>query len=211
MTASTRKTRVAILGGGMAALTAAYQLSEHPEYEVSVYSIGWRLGGQGSSGRNLQQAARIEEHGLHLWFGFYENAFNVMRRCYTALGRAPGEPLATIEDAFKGINELTLVEDYNGQHLPWHVQFPIADFQPGDENEAASLWDSLVLLIKWMVEYLEKTPVVGEPPPAVEPGNILERIWHWLLNLLSGQPACASEQQRRCAAARLADHRDREC
>lgn len=187
MTESTRKTRVAILGGGMAAMTAAYQLSEHPEYEVSVYSIGWRLGGQGSSGRNLQQAARIEEHGLHLWFGFYENAFNVMRRCYTALGRAPGEPLATIQDAFKAIGELTLVEDYNGQHLPWHIQFPIADFQPGDGNEAASLWDSLVLMIKWMVEYLEKTPVVGEPPP--EPGNFLERIWRWLLNLLTGQRA----------------------
>ena len=186
MTESTKKTRVAILGGGMAALTAAFQLSEHPEYEVSVYSIGWRLGGQGSSGRNLEQAARIEEHGLHLWFGFYENAFNVMRRCYAALGRAPGEPLATIQAAFKGIDELTLVEDYNGQHLPWHIQFPIADFQPGDDNEAAALWDSLVLMIKWMAEYLEKTPVVGEPPP--EPGNFLERIWQWLLRLLSGQP-----------------------
>jgi uncharacterized protein with NAD-binding domain and iron-sulfur cluster len=190
MAESTRKTRVAILGGGMAALTAAYQLSEHPEYDVSVYSIGWRLGGQGSSGRNLQQAARIEEHGLHLWFGFYENAFNVMRRCYAALGRAPGEPLATIGDAFKGIDELTLVEDYDGQHIPWHVQFPIADFQPGDGNEAGSVWDSLVLMIKWLAEYLEKTPVAGGPP--LEPANIFERIWRWLLRLLSGRPAASA-------------------
>ena len=193
MTESTKKTRVAILGGGMAAMTAAYQLSEHPEYEVSVYSIGWRLGGQGSSGRNLQQAARIEEHGLHLWFGFYENAFNVMRRCYAALSRAPGEPLATIQDAFKGIDELTLVEAYNGQHLPWHIQFPVADFQPGDGNEAGSLWDSLVLMTKWMVEYLEKTPVAGGPP--VESGNLFERIWQWLRRLFSGgAPAPAANK-----------------
>ena len=189
MTVSSKKTRVAILGGGMAAMTAAYQLSEHPEYEVSVYSIGWRLGGQGSSGRNLQQAARIEEHGLHLWFGFYENAFNVMRRCYTALGRAPGEPLATVEDAFKGINELTLVEDYNDQHLPWQIQFPIADFQPGDANEAATLWDSLVLMIKWMAEYIEKTPLAGGRPTSSEQGDILERIWRWLQNLLGSWSA----------------------
>ncbi len=202
MTAWTGKTRVAILGGGMAAMTAAYQLSEHPEYDVSVYSIGWRLGGQGSSGRNLEQAARIEEHGLHLWFGFYENAFNVMRRCYTALGRAPGEPLANIEDAFKGIDELTLVEDYAGQHIPWHIQFPVADFQPGDENEAATLWDSLVLMVKWMVEYLEKTPVAGELAPALKPGNFLERIWHWLLGLLNGQPAAPAENS---AEAQLPD------
>jgi uncharacterized protein with NAD-binding domain and iron-sulfur cluster len=189
MTESTRNTRVAILGGGMAAMTAAYQLSEHPEYDVSVYSIGWRLGGQGSSGRNLDQAARIEEHGLHLWFGFYENAFNVMRRCYKALGRAPREPLATIDDAFKAINELTLVEGYAGKRLPWHIQFPVADFQPGDENEAASLWDSLVLMIKWMAEYIEKTPLAGGTPQPPKPANIFERIWQWLLRLLTGKPA----------------------
>jgi uncharacterized protein with NAD-binding domain and iron-sulfur cluster len=134
----------------------------------------------------LQQAARIEEHGLHLWFGFYENAFNVMRRCYAALGRAPGEPLATIEDAFKGIAELTLVEDYNGRRLPWHIQFPVAGFQPGDDNEAAALWDSLVLMVKWMAEYLEKTPVAGGPP--AKPANILARIWRWLLRVLTGKP-----------------------
>jgi uncharacterized protein with NAD-binding domain and iron-sulfur cluster len=196
MAESTKKTRVAILGGGMAALTAAYQLSEHPEYEVSVYSIGWRLGGQGSSGRNLQQAARIEEHGLHLWFGFYENAFNVMRRCYAALGRAPGEPLATLEEAFQGINALTIVEQYNQQHLPWHIQFPTADGQPGDGSEAIAVWDSLVLLIKWMVEYLEKTPLVGSTPPAPEPKNILERIWHWLLDLFRGKPAAPANNSR---------------
>ena len=42
--------------------------------------MGWRLGGKGASGRGI--ADRVEEHGLHLWMGFYENAFRLMRDCY---------------------------------------------------------------------------------------------------------------------------------
>jgi uncharacterized protein with NAD-binding domain and iron-sulfur cluster len=79
--------KVAILGGGMGALTAAYQLSEKGGYDITVYQLGWRLGGQGASGRNLNLADRIEEHGLHVWFGFYENAFQLMQKCYMELGR----------------------------------------------------------------------------------------------------------------------------
>jgi len=53
------------------------------------------LGGKGASGRNMDHGARIEEHGLHVWAGFYENAFRMMTRCYEELGRPPGSPLAT--------------------------------------------------------------------------------------------------------------------
>ncbi len=60
--------RVAVVGGGCAALTTAYELTK-PEheglYEVTVYQMGWRLGGKGASGRGPSD--RIEEHGLHLW------------------------------------------------------------------------------------------------------------------------------------------------
>ena len=49
------KKRVAVLGGGAAAMTTAYYLSRTPElrdeYEVTVYQLGWRLGGKGASGR----------------------------------------------------------------------------------------------------------------------------------------------------------------
>src|SRR5690349_12776082 len=65
--------RVAVLGGGPAALAAAFALSA-PEledrFEVTVYQAGWRLGGKCASGRNLEERGRIEEHGLHVWFGF---------------------------------------------------------------------------------------------------------------------------------------------
>ena len=52
------------------------------DYEVHVYQVGWRLGGKGASGRNPLQGQRIEEHGLHIWSGFYDNAFRAMRECF---------------------------------------------------------------------------------------------------------------------------------
>src|SRR5262245_13910979 len=81
-----RPIRVAVLGGGCAGMTTAFELSrpEHRgRYAVTVYQLGWRLGGKGASGRGV--ADRIEEHGLHLWMGFYENAFMLMRQCYEEL------------------------------------------------------------------------------------------------------------------------------
>jgi uncharacterized protein with NAD-binding domain and iron-sulfur cluster len=97
--------KVAILGGGVSALTTALELSAEADwqerYEITVYQMGWRLGGKGASSRNEAANGRIEEHGLHIWLGFYENAFAVIRRCYEELGRPAGTPLATWTDAFK--------------------------------------------------------------------------------------------------------------
>ena len=59
--------RVAIVGGGCAAMAAALELTDpahQGRYEVTVYQLGWRLGGKGASGRG--PAGRIEEHGLHV-------------------------------------------------------------------------------------------------------------------------------------------------
>ena len=83
-----RSIKVAIIGGGCASMAAAFELSrpEHKgAYEITVYQVGWRLGGKGASGRGV--AGRIEEHGFHVWFGFYENAFRLMRECYAELNR----------------------------------------------------------------------------------------------------------------------------
>ncbi|OBV38517.1 NAD(P)-binding protein [Janthinobacterium psychrotolerans] len=89
----------------MGALTAAWYLFGQPgwqsRHEITVYQLGWRLGGKGASGRNAQQGQRIEEHGLHIWFGFYANAFSMIRRAYASLDRPAGSPLATWRDAFK--------------------------------------------------------------------------------------------------------------
>ncbi|HVR29912.1 MAG TPA: NAD(P)-binding protein [Thermoanaerobaculia bacterium] len=56
--------KVAILGGGVGAMTAAFELP-HPhnprarEYDVTVYQMGWRLGGKGASGRRVSPPASL--------------------------------------------------------------------------------------------------------------------------------------------------------
>lgn len=81
--------KVAIVGGGMAGMTTAWELT-HGEnagkFDVTVYQMGWRLGGKGASGRD-KETDRIEEHGLHVWMGCYENAFGMMRACFGELAQ----------------------------------------------------------------------------------------------------------------------------
>jgi len=149
------KKKIAVLGGGMSSLTAAYQLAQHEEYDITVYQMGWRLGGKGASGRNPELADRIEEHGLHVWFGFYENAFRLMRQVYGELGRDKDAPLATVDDAFKPVNELTMKEFWNEKRLTWNVEFPSDEMKPGIGGEAVSLWSSIDLIIRWIIEFAE--------------------------------------------------------
>lgn len=127
--------RVAILGGGCAGLAAAFELSrpEHGgRFAVTVYQQGWRLGGKGASGRGEQ--GRIEEHGLHVWMGFYENAFGLLRECYAELGRDPEtHPMADWRDAFFPAPRIGLTEAReDGSWDDWTALFPPMPGLPGD-------------------------------------------------------------------------------
>ncbi len=137
--------RVAILGGGAGGLAAAFELTATPElrkrYEVTVHQLGWRLGGKGASGRrDIAGAQRIEEHGLHVWFGFYENAFDVMRRVYEELDRPADAPLRTWRDAFHPTDEVVLCDDTeDGRWIPRTFRFPTNDGVPGIAGEPPGL------------------------------------------------------------------------
>jgi uncharacterized protein with NAD-binding domain and iron-sulfur cluster len=151
-----RKKKIAILGGGAGALSAAFGLTEksgwQDEYEITVYQLGWRLGGKGASGRNAAANQRIEEHGLHVWSGFYENAFRVMRACYEDLNRPPGSPLATLEDAFTAQNLVTFTEKVNGSWKNWDIEFPYISEPVGKAVALPSVWGYITLLLGWMRE-----------------------------------------------------------
>jgi uncharacterized protein with NAD-binding domain and iron-sulfur cluster len=138
--------RVAILGGGAGSLAAAFELTATPElrerYDVTVYQLGWRLGGKGASGRRTvgNGAQRIEEHGLHVWFGFYENAFDVMRRVYEELDRPADAPLRTWQDAFHPCEEVVLCDDTEDHKwIPRRFHFPPNDGVPGIPSEPPGL------------------------------------------------------------------------
>jgi len=138
-----QKKRVAILGGGVSGMAAAFGITEAPnwqdQYEITVYQLGWRLGGKGAAGRNAQLAQRIEEHGLHVWGGFYENAFRLIRACYEELDRQPGVPLATWDEAFLPEPLVSFTEALPQGWLAWNNAFPQYSSTPGDGSPMPSL------------------------------------------------------------------------
>jgi len=150
--------KIAILGGGVAAMTAAFYLTDRPgwqnQYEITVWQMGWRLGGKGASGRNAALGQRIEEHGLHIWFGFYDNAFKTMQRAYALLDRPEGAPLRTWRDAFKPQQFITLTEQVKGEWRLWPIQTPAMPGEPGDGNETLDLWQIVQVGYEWIKQWL---------------------------------------------------------
>src|SRR6266849_1042521 len=168
--------KIAILGGGVSAITAAFELTDQPgweeKYDITIYQLGWRLGGKCASGRNSQANDRIEEHGLHVWGGFYENAFSMMRRCYPHLGRSPDAPLATWRDAFKPHNFVALEENVNGEWKRW-VQMLAANEQlPGEGHELLPLWDYVRMAMDWMLSAFNRSPHAADAETTSRPREL---------------------------------------
>lgn len=129
-----KRRKVAILGGGMGALTTALNLTNSPDwqenFEITVYQLGWRLGGKCASSRGPND--RIEEHGIHGFMGSYFNALPMMSDVYAELGRRPEQPLATFEEAFLPSGFTLLWEFQNGALKPWPTVAPSNDVPPTD-------------------------------------------------------------------------------
>jgi uncharacterized protein with NAD-binding domain and iron-sulfur cluster len=130
-----RPIKVAVIGGGCASIAAAFELTrpEHKgRYRLTVYQTGWRLGGKGASGRG--PAGRIEEHGLHIWLGYYENAFKLLRECYAELGTGSRGRCEDWREAFFPDPHIAVSEPHRSgggwAHLT--AYFPPADGLPGD-------------------------------------------------------------------------------
>ena len=143
---------VLVLGGGAAGLAAAFELTATPElrdrFDVTVLAPGWRLGGKGASGRGVH--SRIEEHGLHVWFGFYRNALRLMSECYAERSASGDDvPFRRLPDAFVSIDELVLCERRaGGRWEPSCLRLP--DSPPPDESRVFS-WLPAYLLA-WVEE-----------------------------------------------------------
>lgn len=184
------KRRIAIVGGGVSALTAAYELTrpEHcGRYEVTVYQMGFRLGGKGASSRGV--ANRIEEHGLHLWLGFYENAFALMRECYAEINRDPSTcPITTWREAFEPAPWVAVVDRApSGAWEPWVAYFPEGKGLPGDPmtnhnpmSVSGYLRQALSLLLELLRSAAQKQGQAGceptAPPNPSKPEVIVEAV-----------------------------------
>ncbi|PZQ63765.1 MAG: hypothetical protein DI570_07715, partial [Phenylobacterium zucineum] len=126
--------KVSILGGGMGGLVTAFYLTNEPDwqknYDITLYQLGWRLGGKCASSRG--ENARIEEHGIHGFMGSYFNALPLMADVYAELGRNPNQPLATFEEAFLPSNLTMLWEWQNDSLKPWPIRTPSNAIPPTD-------------------------------------------------------------------------------
>ncbi|AUX22585.1 hypothetical protein SOCEGT47_030890 [Sorangium cellulosum] len=142
----------------MASLTAAFALTDTPalreRHELTVYQDGWLLGGKGASVRRMGSRARIEEHGLHIWLGYYENAFTLLKRCYEELGRPPGAPMATLRDAFLKHSAIVIEEQTGRGWEPWSVNFQEDDDWPGDGRPLPTFVESLRRSVRQVIEYV---------------------------------------------------------
>ncbi len=156
---ASRPQKIAILGGGVGAMTTALQLTSAPDwqsrYEITIYQMGWRLGGKGASGRG--EHGRIEEHGLHIWMGFYENAFRIMREVYeeNKKNRPPGTPLREWNEAFLE-HDFVAITDRHGQQKGaewevWPFHLPRVPGTPGD-GAPQTIWSAVVRLLGWLEE-----------------------------------------------------------
>ena len=160
---------MAVLGGGVGAMSAAFELSRgdwRQRFEsITVYQVGWRLGGKGASGRG--RFGRIEEHGLHVWFGSYENAFRIMRECYDELSGTPGQLFASVDDAFERASIFALEEIRPEGWIPWVAEFPEDEQRPGDPTDPTplpSLWEYLLRSLELSLTVLSS--VVPHDPDA---------------------------------------------
>jgi uncharacterized protein with NAD-binding domain and iron-sulfur cluster len=165
--------KVAIVGGGCAAMATAFELTrrEHAgRYQVTIHQLGWRLGGKGASGRG--PAGRIEEHGLHLWMGWYENAFRLMRECYAELGRDPSIcPIADWQTAFDPLPLVGVTDPTPGGGFePWLGMLPPSAGLPGDPDIAPRTWtvrDYMVRTAELLRTLLQSMWAGGETEPSL--------------------------------------------
>jgi hypothetical protein len=163
--------KIAVLGGGVGAMSAVWALTEAPDWherlEITVYQLGWRLGGKGASGRNAAHGQRIEEHGLHIWLGWYDNAFAMLRKCYEELGRPADAPLARLEDAFVAHDFVGVAHGATSHGRSfWMVDFPRTARRVG-EGRADPPARSPDVALKLVARHLESSqlrPIRPETP-----------------------------------------------
>ena len=134
------KRKIAILGGGMAALSAAFDLTRtqalRDQFDVTIYQMGWRLGGKAASGRDCE--GRIVEHGLHVWFGCYENAFELVRAAYAAWDPQKDQAITEVKDAFEAQAWTAMGSGDTAQFFA--LDWPELPGQPGDGSGSLALW-----------------------------------------------------------------------
>jgi uncharacterized protein with NAD-binding domain and iron-sulfur cluster len=170
------KRRIVICGGGIAGLTAAFELTR-PEvrdaYDVTIYQQGWRAGGKLASGRDSR--GRNIEHGLHIWFGFYENAFGLMHEIYDEWIPRKGQRIRTVGEALRA-QEFTPIGNSDGRTPGWFdVTFPPTDGEPGRGEVDLTLLGCLYNCLRLLAGFYDNTLGASKRLKSIEPKVTIDR------------------------------------
>ena len=209
----TGKKKIAILGGGMAGLSAAYELTRTPElraqHEVTLYQLGWRLGGKAASGRDAW--GRNLEHGLHVWFGCYANVFGMVQEIYANRTPPPHCPLQNWTDVAKPqlYTPIGVKTDTGYTYFP--LTWPTNGGTPGQGGvdmtpaEAwTTMWNLFLLVVKGLIGRLDAAAqAAAQPAPQPLPGSFAASA---LVQLADGELARAKALFDRSQAVQLGFH-----
>jgi uncharacterized protein with NAD-binding domain and iron-sulfur cluster len=171
------KIKVAILGGGMGSLAAAWRLTEsvadRARYEVTVYQRDWLLGGKGASTRSQEatRGSRIEEHGIHLLLGFYNTALHLLRGTYDELQADPKIPV--FDDAIEPWDWVWMADQHPAGvwQKPWRAHFPVdAAVVPGVSGQVPTAGALMSKAVERFLKAMnDLTGLVGQPTAAASP------------------------------------------
>ncbi len=170
--------------------------------------MGWRLGGKCATARGPNQ--RIEEHGIHGFLGSYYNALPLMVDCYRELGRQPGQPLATFEEAFKPGSFVLMWEFVDGKLKRWPFTAPTNALLPNDPSSLQTIHHWLDAVVHFVDQTFEASHTPGlsihnmevavgrvllkelreaiQSAEAPDGGllHVLDRAWVWLKSRFEG-------------------------
>ncbi len=147
------KTKVLVLGGGAAGLSAVFAITSSPgwqdRFDITVLQMGWRLGGKCASSRDPNRGYRNYEHGFHILGGFYHNSLKLLRECY-AEWKHPPNGRKFPESALTPHNLVHLMQMKGGRWEHQCVPFPERDGEFGDPEIALTPYEMTRAVWDWI-------------------------------------------------------------
>jgi uncharacterized protein with NAD-binding domain and iron-sulfur cluster len=176
--------KIAILGGGVGAMAAAWKLAKQGTHDITVYQRDGKLGGKCASTRNDDPnlGNRIEEHGIHLLMGFYDELFGMLRECYDSLNPL-ADKILPWQLALTPCDEVTMADPVGAAWKEWKMRFPPNEMVPGN-GPPPTIVAMAANAFGWLITFLNMIPGAGASLPSVTVLKQLVKIFFQIVLFL---------------------------